>query len=119
MQQGDGLASADFCVGLHPEIKVLDAEVAVAGGAARFDMDDGYVVGPPEAVFPAVLRFSDNIRDLGLELQLEKCECYSPAGVVHSPDSRPLGMLFGNAADQRWPQRWIWNYHFLYSISLW
>ena len=48
----------------------LDADVAQHGGAARFDMDDGYVIGPPGAVFPAVARFAERIRALGLELQL-------------------------------------------------
>ena len=54
-RQGDALASAGFCVGIHPEVRALDAELAPSGGAVRFLMDDGYAVGPPHLVFPAVL----------------------------------------------------------------
>jgi len=100
MQQGDGVASAGFCVGIHPEVKELDAEVGAAGGAARFDMDDGYVVGPPAVVFPAVLRFAERISDLGLELQLDKSECYSPSGAHSAESSRPSVMPWGQLLDE-------------------
>ena len=43
-----------------------------AGGAARFDMDDGYAVGPPELVFPALERFAAAVAELGLEMQPSK-----------------------------------------------
>ena len=36
-QQGDGLASAGFCVTMRPEVCQLGAELAPHGGAARFD----------------------------------------------------------------------------------
>ena len=38
----------------------LDAEFGPHGGAARFDMDDGYAMGPPHVVFPAVMRFAQS-----------------------------------------------------------
>jgi len=97
VQQGDGLASTAFCAGIHPEVKALDQELAEFGGAARFDMDDGYAVGPPGVVFPAVQRFGAAVRFLGLDLQESKCECFSPAGPSaldgHRPDHFPLGQL--------------------------
>ena len=78
MQQGDGPASAAFCAGIHPDVRALDAELGLHGGIARFIMDDGYAVGPPDAVFPAVRRFGEAIAELGLDLQETKCECYCP-----------------------------------------
>ena len=66
-------------------------------------MDDGYAIGPPEAVFPAVLRFAEAIRPLGLELQLAKCKCYSPAGGMEEHPTRPRQMqgLHSSFSDAR------------------
>ena len=33
-QQGDGLASAGFCVAIHPEVRLLDEELRAHGGTA-------------------------------------------------------------------------------------
>eukprot|EP00966_Prymnesium_polylepis_P027664 639466-Prymnesium_polylepis.1 len=44
--QGRDDASLAFCVAIHPEVRALDAELAVHGGCARFIMDDGYACGP-------------------------------------------------------------------------
>ena len=74
----------------------LDAELAVSGGAARFDADDGYAVGPPAAVFPAIARFAARLEALGLELQVGKCACYSPRGGV---DGYPVPAGSATAAD--------------------
>ena len=99
MQQGDGLASTGFCVCIYPEVCQLDAAVAMHGGAARFDMDDGYVAGLLEAVFPAVEQFAAQVQALGLDLQVCKCECFSPACDLQNhplrPPAMPLGMLSG------------------------
>ena len=100
VQQEDGIAGAGLCVGIHPEVKQLDAEVSVHRGAARFDMDDWYVVGPPAAVFLAVLRFAANLRPLGLELQIGKSEGYWSAGVASEPRSRPQGLPLGQCCDE-------------------
>ena len=92
----DPLASAAFCVGIHPEVCALDAEIQEAGqGGARFDMDDGYAVGPPDVVFPAVLRFAERLHALGLELQLSKCQCYSVAIDLAVHPDRPPQMPVG------------------------
>ena len=88
-QQGDALAGAGFCVATHPEVKAFDAELAEHGRAARFDMDDGYAVGPPEIVFPAVVRFAAALRDLGLDLQIDKSSCFSPEADLLSHPARP------------------------------
>ena len=97
-QQGDSLASAAFCVAVHPEIKQLDAELAAGGGAARFDMDDGYAMGPAGVVFSAIERFAERVAAIGLELQLDKRECYCPHGGLEASPHRPPQMPLGTAA---------------------
>ena len=103
MHQGDPLASGGFCVGVHPEICELDAELQPSGGSAKFDMDDGYAMGPPEVVFPATLRFAANVQEIGLQLQLSKCTCYSAAGNMQTHPERPpevkVGMLRGSSGE--------------------
>ena len=90
MRQGDPLAAAGFCVAIHPEVQELDGALGVHGGCAKFDMDDGYAVGPASVVFPAVLDFARSIRELGLELQLSKCHCYSTTlQLQHLPERPP------------------------------
>jgi hypothetical protein len=85
LQQGDGPASVSFCAGIHPEVVALDVD----GGAARFIMDDGYAIGPASVVFDAVRRFGEAIAVLGVELQEDKSECYSPNGPVSFEAERP------------------------------
>ena len=67
--QGNGLAGAAFCAGIHPEVQVLGAELSACGGVARFIMDDGDAVGPPDVVFDTVRRFRQAVPELGLNLQ--------------------------------------------------
>eukprot|EP00973_Karenia_brevis_P054048 7507654-Karenia_brevis.AAC.1 len=69
VHQGDALASACFCAGIHADVKRLDARLAAYGGAARFDMDDGYACGPPGIVFDAIQQFAEAMADAGLELR--------------------------------------------------
>ena len=107
VHQGDPLASAQFCAGIHPEVCQLDAELQVAGGAACFDMDDGYAVGPVEQVFPAILRFAARIHALGLELQLHKCKCYSPATDLSCHVARPPAVVVGTELLQSGPVRGV------------
>ena len=87
VQKGDGPAGAEFCAGKHPEVKALDADLAMHGGAARFIMDDGYAVGAPSAVVEAGRRFGKAVAELELEVQVSKCECYCPSG----PQAQPAG----------------------------
>ena len=97
VQQGDGLATAGFCVGVHPEVCSLDAAVARAGGAARFFSADGHVVGPSGAVFPAIAAFAASILPLGLELREDKCCCFSPAPSLLQDAARPPQFPLGAA----------------------
>ncbi len=41
LQQGDPLASAGLCVGIHPEVCALDTELLERPGATRFDVTMG------------------------------------------------------------------------------
>ena len=67
--QGDSEAGFQFSVGIHPHVMTLHDEVAPDGGLAVFGNDDGYILGPPEAVFPAVARFAAAIKEeCGLNL---------------------------------------------------
>jgi len=106
-QQGDPLASARFCIGIHPEVKQLDSELQRCGGVARFDMDDGYVVGPADQVFPAILRFGARVHAIGLELQLGKCKCFSPATDLQNHPARPPTVQVGQCVLPEGPARGI------------
>ena len=51
------------------------------GGLSLFVMDDGYVGGPPHILFPAILRFEQQIKEeCNLTLQRSKCEVYTQSG---------------------------------------
>ena len=57
-----------------------------------FGMDDGYVIGPSEVVFPAVERFERSLLDqCGLMLQRAKTEVFTWDGVM--PRDTPAGMV--------------------------
>eukprot|EP00973_Karenia_brevis_P079918 11089619-Karenia_brevis.AAC.1 len=103
VHQGDALASAGFCIALHDEIRALDEELSTSGGAARFDMDDGYAIGPATAVFGAVARFAAAAAELGLELREDKSRCFSFGVDLRACAERPMHMPVGQtmAADGR------------------
>jgi len=97
VHQGDALASAAFCAAIHDAVCRLDAELTECGGAARFDMDDGYAVGPPREVFRAVARFAEEVRGLGLELRVDKSKCFSFGVDLSDHQDRPASMPLGTA----------------------
>ena len=75
---GGPASSAAFCLGVQPELRALDAELAQHGGVARASTDDGYAVGPAAVVFPAVARFVEQVKiSVGLDVQSRKCSCFS------------------------------------------
>ena len=77
-QQGLPPSSMIFCVGVHPELRCLSAELEPFGGCARATSDDVYAMGPAHAVFPAVARFAARLREmLDLEVQHHKSCCWS------------------------------------------
>eukprot|EP00873_Tetraselmis_striata_P042365 jgi/Tetstr1/462629/TSEL_007613.t1 len=55
-----------------------DSTLDVTDGAARFNADDGFLVGLPEHVWPALHAFRTSIKaSVGLEVRLDKMKAYS------------------------------------------
>eukprot|EP00873_Tetraselmis_striata_P016686 jgi/Tetstr1/436950/TSEL_025722.t1 len=78
VQQGAPLATTSFCVAIHPEVQQCDTTLEVNDGAARFNADDGFLVGLPEHVWPALHAFRTSIKaSVGLEVRFDKMHAYS------------------------------------------
>ena len=72
-------------------MRALDAELGAAGGMARLGNDDTYAVGPASVVFPALLKFADNVRARhALHFQPDKSEVFTWDGIL--PPEAPVGM---------------------------
>ena len=79
--QGDPEASACFSVAWHLEVRELNEILAAHTGFARFGNDDGYLVGPPDILFPALERFAVKVREKCLlHLQVTKTEVFAWSG---------------------------------------
>ena len=64
--------------------------MAAVGGAARAGMDDLYVCGPPQVVFPAIEAFWAEVEEVcQLRLQRSKTEVFAWGEL---PDSTPGGL---------------------------
>eukprot|EP00873_Tetraselmis_striata_P010489 jgi/Tetstr1/430753/TSEL_020538.t1 len=78
VQQGAPLATTSFCVAIHPEVQQCDTTLEVNDGAARFNADDGFLVGLPEHVWPALHAFRTSIKaSVGLEVRFDKMQAYN------------------------------------------
>jgi len=77
-QQGDPSVCADYVLTTHATAVALDAELAAAGGCARFQVDDGTVCGPADVVLPALRRYADAVRADGEEVRFDKCCLWRP-----------------------------------------
>eukprot|EP00873_Tetraselmis_striata_P018023 jgi/Tetstr1/438287/TSEL_026854.t1 len=78
VQQGAPLATTSFCVAIHPEVQQCDTTLEVNDGATRFNADDGFLVGLPEHVWPALHAFRTSIKaSVGLEVRFDKMQAYS------------------------------------------
>ena len=89
--QGDPEAGTYFCVAWHPQIRELDRIVSMVGGAARAGMDDLFVVGPAETVFPALEKFWKEIEEVCL-LKLERSKTEVFTGTDTLPENTPAGL---------------------------
>ena len=88
--QGKPTSTGYYCVGWHPEVRQVDAELARGGGAARFFSDDGYLFGASEEVIPAYLRFEAAILErCGLRIQRQKTVIYCRGDL---PPNTPHGL---------------------------
>ena len=75
----------------HREVRKLDATLKERGGMARFGMDDGYAVGPPEVVFPALEIFARDVKQKCLlNWNHSKNKVFSWSGVL--PPSTTAGL---------------------------
>jgi hypothetical protein len=78
VQQGAPDATFEFTQVIHQDVVELHRVVTEAGGACCFYSDDGYVVGPPDVVFPALKKFQTSLfTRTNLVLVEDKCEVYS------------------------------------------
>eukprot|EP00873_Tetraselmis_striata_P019377 jgi/Tetstr1/439641/TSEL_028062.t1 len=78
LHPGAPLATTSFCVAIHPEVQQCDTTLEVNDGAARFNADDGFLVGLPEHVWPALHAFRTSIKaSVGLEVRFDKMQAYS------------------------------------------
>eukprot|EP00873_Tetraselmis_striata_P001488 jgi/Tetstr1/421752/TSEL_001211.t1 len=76
VQQGGPLATT-FYVAIHPEVQDCDSTLEVTDGSARFNADDGYLVGLPEHVSPALHAFRTSIKaSVTLEVRFDKMHAY-------------------------------------------
>ena len=76
--QGCASTGAAFCLALHPSVQAADATLAAVGGYARFFADDGYLVGPRDAVLEALTAFEAQVRrECGLRLNRGKTEWHA------------------------------------------
>eukprot|EP00873_Tetraselmis_striata_P020525 jgi/Tetstr1/440789/TSEL_029097.t2 len=77
-QQSAPLATTSFCVAIHPEVEECDSTLEVTDGAARFNADDGFLVGLLEHVWPALHAFRTSIKaSVGLEVRFDKMHAYN------------------------------------------
>eukprot|EP00873_Tetraselmis_striata_P017493 jgi/Tetstr1/437757/TSEL_026411.t1 len=77
LHPGAPLATTSFCVATHPEVQQCDTTLEVNDGAARFNADDGFLVGLPEHVWPALHAFRTSIKaSVGLEVRFDKMQAY-------------------------------------------
>ena len=61
------------------------------GGMARFGMDDGYAIGPPDIVFPAIEKFALDVRQQCLLVwEKTKTEVFAWNGLV--PENATEGL---------------------------
>ena len=96
VQQGDPLSTGAFCLPIHEYVRRADEALRARGGACRFFADDGYLVGLPEDVWPALARLTEDLlQQTGLEMQVSKVEAYS-ADLQAAQAGAPAGI--------RWPE---------------
>jgi hypothetical protein len=76
--QGSPISSSGFSFTIHKRVKEAVMRLVELGGCARFGMDDGYMIGPPEEIFKVLAEFAARIKvDCGCELNINKCKMFS------------------------------------------
>ena len=81
--QGDPLSAPYFNVAWQKYVRELNQTLVEYGGMAKFGMDDGYAVGPPEIIFTALERFALNVEQQCLLVwEKTKTEVFSWSGIL-------------------------------------
>ena len=81
--QGDPLSAPYFNIAWQKYVRKLNCSLIDHGGMARFGMDDGYAIGPPEVVFPAIEKFAEDVQqECLLVWERTKTEVFSWNGVI-------------------------------------
>ena len=76
--QGSPISSSGFSYTIDKRVKEANGRLEAFGGCARFGMDDGYMVGPPEVVFRVWADFAVGLKtDCGCQLDMSKCKMFS------------------------------------------
>ena len=84
-----------------PVLRELDATLKAHGGMARSIIDDGFAVGPPEVVFPALKAFAEKAAaTCGAEFNVAKSEAWSPTADLEA--LRDGGTLDGFTSSDAW-----------------
>ena len=95
--QGDPISAPFFNVAWQKEVRVLNNTLNLSGGMAKFGMDDGYALGPPEVIFPALEKFAKDVEENCLLVwEKNKTEVFSWNGVLPpstTPGLRRAGAL--------------------------
>ena len=55
------ISSSSFSFTIHDKVKETGMRLVELGGCARFGMDDGYMIGPPELVLRVLAEFKAGI----------------------------------------------------------
>ncbi len=76
--QGSPKSSSGFSFTIDGQVKKADEKLVAVGGCARFGIDDGYLVGPPELVFGVLAEFLKGLKEeCGCEFNMSKCKMYN------------------------------------------
>ena len=81
IQQGDPFGPALFCLAVDESTRKVDTEFNV------WYLDDGTIGDTPENVYANVERLVDSFRELGLEINADKCELIILSHTVEERDS--------------------------------
>ena len=76
MHQGAVESGWFFSLGCNAAFQLLRTKLRDCGGAVTAIIDDNYTMGPPEAIFEAHQQFGADIKEVGLQLQPTKLQCY-------------------------------------------
>ena len=76
MHQGAVESGCFFSLDCNKAFQTLRTKLQDCGGGGTAIIDDNYTLGPTEAIFTAHQQFGVGIREVGLQLQPKKSQCY-------------------------------------------